>query len=153
MSRLTKLDKYDGGYWVKDKYGEDRWFSPKGKLYKPIEKLAHYEDLEEQLENLFGGKLPLEKVVETLKRTVQNGEEKLDYTRILTNAEAEKWDKWKDLEEQGRLIEQKHGRWKIIGMRPVGTHLTHYCSICGGHGDNEMDYCPNCGAKMGEVEE
>jgi hypothetical protein len=48
MSRLTKLDKYDGGYWVKDKYGEDRWFSPKGKLYKPIEKLAHYEDLEEQ---------------------------------------------------------------------------------------------------------
>lgn len=55
---------------------------------------------------------------------------------------------YKYLEEQGRLIEQKHGRWKIIGMRPVGTHLTHYCSICGGHGDNEMDYCPNCGAKM-----
>ena len=59
---------------------------------------------------------------------------------------------YEDLEEQGRLIEQKHGRWKIIGMRPVGTHLTHYCSICGGHGDNEMDYCPNCGAKMDEVE-
>ena len=57
---------------------------------------------------------------------------------------------YKDLEEQGRLIEQKHGQWKIIGMRPVGTHLTHYCSICGGHGDNEMDYCPNCGAKMDE---
>ena len=60
--------------------------------------------------------------------------------------------KYKDLEEQGRLIEQKHGWWKIIGMRPAGTHLTHYCSICGGHGDNEMDYCPNCGAKMDEVE-
>lgn len=59
---------------------------------------------------------------------------------------------YEDLEEQGRLIEVKHGRWKIIGMRPVGTHLTHYCSICGGHGDNEMNYCPNCGAKMDEVE-
>ena len=59
---------------------------------------------------------------------------------------------YEDLEEQGRLIEQKHGYWKTIGMRPVGTHLTHYCSICGGHGDNEMDYCPNCGAKMDEVE-
>jgi hypothetical protein len=48
MSRLTERDKYDGGFWVKDKYGEDRWFSPKGKLYKPIAKLAYYEDLEEQ---------------------------------------------------------------------------------------------------------
>lgn len=67
-------------------------------------------------------------------------------------AELKKWQHYKDLEEQGRLIVQKHGRWKIIGMRPVGTHLTHYCSICGGHGDNEMDYCPNCGAKMDEVE-
>ena len=66
-------------------------------------KLQHYEDLEEQLEELFGGKLPLDKVVETVNRTVQNNEEKLDYARILTNAEAEKWDKWKDLEEQGRL--------------------------------------------------
>ena len=68
-------------------------------------KLQHYEDLEEQLEKLYGGKMPLDEVVENLNRIVQNGEEKLDYARILTNAEAEKWDKWKDLEEQGRLLE------------------------------------------------
>lgn len=68
-------------------------------------KLQHYEDLEEQLEKLYGGKMPLDEVVENLNRVVQNGEEKLDYARILTNAEAEKWDKWKDLEEQGRLLE------------------------------------------------
>ena len=68
-------------------------------------KLQHYEDLEEQLEKLYGGKMPLDEVVENLNRVVQNGEEKLDYARILTNAEAEKWDKWKDLEKQGRLIE------------------------------------------------
>ena len=68
-------------------------------------KLQHYEDLEEHLEELFGGKMPLDEVVENLNRVVQNGEEKLDYARILTNAEAKKWDKWKDLEEQGRLIE------------------------------------------------
>ena len=68
-------------------------------------KLQHYEDLEEQLEKLYGGKMPLDEVVENLNRIVQNGEEKLDYARILTNAEAEKWDKWKDLEKQGRLIE------------------------------------------------
>ena len=70
-----------------------------------LEKLAHYEDLEEQLEKLYGGKMSLDEVVENLNRIVQNGEEKLDYARILTNAEAEKWDKWKDLEEQDRLIE------------------------------------------------
>ena len=76
-----------------------------GLLEDILEKLAHYEDLEEQLEKLYGGKMPLDEVVENLNRIVQNGEEKLDYARILTNAEAEKWDKWKDLEEQGRLIE------------------------------------------------
>ena len=68
-------------------------------------KLRYYEDLEEQLEKLYGGKMSLDEVVENLNRIVQNGEEKLDYARILTNAEAEKWDKWKDLEKQGRLIE------------------------------------------------
>lgn len=76
-----------------------------GLLEDILEKLAHYEDLEEQLEKLYGGKMPLDEVVENLNRIVQNGEEKLDYARILTNAEAEKWDKWKDLEKQGRLIE------------------------------------------------
>ena len=74
-------------------------------LSDALRKLAHYEDLEEQLEKLYGGKMPLDEVVENLNRIVQNGEEKLDYARILTNAEAEKWDKWKDLEKQGRLIE------------------------------------------------
>lgn len=74
-------------------------------LEEMLEKLAHYEHLEEQLEKLYGGKMPLDEVVENLNRIVQNGEEKLDYARILTNAEAEKWDKYKDLEEQGRLIE------------------------------------------------
>lgn len=76
-----------------------------GLLEDILEKLAHYEDLEEQLEKLYGGKMSLDEVVENLNRIVQNGEEKLDYARILTNAEAEKWDKWKDLEEQGRLLE------------------------------------------------
>ena len=58
---------------------------------------------------------------------------------------------YKDLEEQGRLIEQKHGYW----TGPDG----YDCSECG---ENYMEvadadayasgwkpnYCPNCGAKM-----
>lgn len=46
----------------------------------------------------------------------------------------------------GRLV--VNGQWKKIGMRPVGTRYTYYCSVCGGHGNDEMKYCPNCGAKM-----
>jgi len=43
-----------------------------------------------------------------------------------------------------------HGKWIVIGMRPCGTKLTHYCSICGGHGNDEINFCHNCGAKMTE---
>ena len=69
-----------------------------------IEKLAHYEDLEERIEKLFDGKISLNEAVEEIEKKV-HGEEVFRYSRILTNAEAEKWDKWLDLEEQGRLIE------------------------------------------------
>lgn len=105
MSRLTK--QFDSG--VGHNECHDSCMTCNGApcelAQAMIDKLAHYEDLEEQLEKLYGGKMPLDEVVENLNRIVQNGEEKLDYARILTNAEAEKWDKCKDLEKQGRLIE------------------------------------------------
>ena len=106
MERLT--ERFMHGLGVKDCYDSCSVCDVArccGLLEDILEKLAHYEDLEEQLEKLYGGKMPLDEVVKNLNRIVQNGEEKLDYARILTNAEAEKWDKWKDLEEQGRLIE------------------------------------------------
>ena len=106
MERLT--ERFMHGLGVKDCYNSCSVCDVAGccgLLEDILEKLAHYEDLEEQLEKLYGDKMPLDEVVENLNRVVQNGEEKLDYARILTNAEAEKWDKWKDLEEQGRLLE------------------------------------------------
>lgn len=42
----------------------------------------------------------------------------------------------------------RHGKWRTIGMRPVGTKKTHYCYLCGNHGSPDMKFCPNCGAKM-----
>lgn len=49
---------------------------------------------------------------------------------------------------------KKRGEWHVIGMRPAGTKLTHYCGECEGHGSNDMKYCPHCGADMGsEVED
>jgi len=55
---------------------------------------------------------------------------------------------WEDLEEQGRLIEQKHGQWDYNKYRQM------YCSNCGEYPEIavEWNYCPNCGAKMDEVE-
>ena len=92
-----------------------------------LEELQRYEDLEEQLEELFGGKLHLDKVVETVKRVIQNNEEKLDYARILTNAEAEKWDKWKELEEQGLLIEINLNQYQRDDL----DRCTHrHCNNC-----------------------
>ena len=85
MSRLTKCE---GDLAVIDELCEHTSYS---NIQAVIEKLAHYEDLEEQLEKIYGGKLPLEKVVENLNRIVQNGEEKLDFARILTNEEAARW--------------------------------------------------------------
>lgn len=131
MERLTKRFRYRLGH--KDCYVPCSLCDVAGRcslLEDILEKLAHYEDLEEQLEKLYGGKMPLDKVVETVNRIVQNGEEKLDYARILTNAEAEKWDKWKDLEEQGRLIElpclPNEEVW--ISNKRFGTHKMMYAS-------------------------
>ena len=128
MSRLTIRAEEDGvkAVW----YGERDVFLEGEIGDAEADKLAHYEDLEEQLEKLYGGKMPLDEVVENLNRIVQNGEEKLDYARILTNAEAEKWDKWKDIEKQGRLIElpclPDEEVW--ISNKRFGTHKTMYAS-------------------------
>lgn len=103
MSRLT--DKNESGEFYPRRYEDGYGNTVVLSNEDCINKLGHYEDLEDQLEKLYGDRLSLDKVVENLNRVVQNGEEKLDYARILTNAEAEKWDRWKSLEEQGRLIE------------------------------------------------
>lgn len=60
-------------------------------------------------------------------------------------------------------IEQKRGRWvKMTGMMPPEYHGHYECSECQWHmkglrnswtREEEMAYCPNCGAKMEEVEE
>lgn len=58
----------------------------------------------------------------------------------------EKLAHYEDLEELGRLIEQKHGRWDYT------PDHAEYCTVCGFYPDeeenHEYNYCPNCGAKM-----
>ena len=54
-----------------------------------------------------------------------------------------------------------HGRWiKMTGMMPPEYHGHYECSECQWHmkglrnsrtREEEMNYCPNCGAKMKET--
>ena len=52
------------------------------------------------------------------------------------------------------VVEIKRGWWKYLALEPddITGHTHGECSICGKRRivDN---YCPNCGAKMDEVEE
>ena len=135
MKRLT--ERFMHGLGVKDCYDSCSVCDVAvccGLLEDILEKLAHYEDLEEQLEKLYGGKMPLDEVVENLNRIVQNGEEKLDYARILTNAEAEKWDKWKDIEKQGRLIELPCKLKNVIDV--IFSHNEIVTLMCDGVDEN-----------------
>ena len=55
----------------------------------------------------------------------------------------EKLAHYEDLEEQGRLIEQKHGHWIRTGA------ISYRCSECNYLPlETDTAYCPNCGAKM-----
>lgn len=105
MERLTI--RIDGEAYIEkvaNKYCEDVCSSRNRCNDCPIRdafnKLAHYEDLEERIEKLFDGKISLNEAVEEIEKKV-HGEEVFRYSRILTNAEAEKWDRWLGLEEQG----------------------------------------------------
>ena len=55
---------------------------------------------------------------------------------------------YEDLEEQGRLIEQKRGQWEY------NQYGQMYCTNCGLYPELaiEWNYCPNCGAKLKELE-
>ena len=66
----------------------------------------------------------------------------------------EKLAHYEDLEEQSRLIVQKHGKWIPFELDTRGhIEIIHYeCSSCHEISDDATMYCPNCGAKMDEVE-
>ena len=70
------------------------------KILMIAEKLKEYEDLEEKLNGV-----SVKQVVDGFIKTVENHtNEEYNRGRILTNAEADKWYKYKQLDEQGLLL-------------------------------------------------
>lgn len=75
--------------------------------FKVAEKLAIYEDLEERLHKIFGEEstFSLADVIDTLETKLSEPDKKHPVNaRILTYEEADKWQEYKDLEEQGLLV-------------------------------------------------
>lgn len=76
-------------------------------LYPAIEKLADYEGLEERLHKIFGEEstFSLADVIDALEMKLSEPDKKHPVNaRILTYEEANKWQEYKDLEEQGLLV-------------------------------------------------
>lgn len=76
-------------------------------LYPAIEKLADYEELEERLHKIFGEEstFSLADVIDALEMKLSEPDKKHPVNaRILTYEEVNKWQEYKDLEEQGLLV-------------------------------------------------
>ena len=76
-----------------------------------------------------------------------------DAQEYVIHTAAEELKRYHDLEEQGRLIEQKTGQWKQLDSDFYSN--IYFCSNCLVYervktvmGKPAFDYCPNCGAKM-----
>lgn len=74
-----------------------------------FEKLADYEDLEEltgipikELARIFRKRIP--ELARIFRKHIPNGCQNPKKAIVLTDGDADKWKKYKDLEEQGRLI-------------------------------------------------
>ena len=69
-------------------------------IRKVLRKLAEYEDLEDRLNGV-----SVKQVVDGFIKTVENQtNEEYEHGRILTNAEADKWNEYRQLDEQGLLL-------------------------------------------------
>ena len=109
--------KQDNGEYIPVYWDEDN--------FKAIKKLADYEDLEERLHKIFGEEstFSIADVIDALEMKLSEPDKKHPVNaRILTYEEVNKWQEYKDLEEQGllvrlpddlsRVLYQVNYRWK-----------------------------------------
>ena len=101
-AELTAYDDYDWEqFWNKEVLD----IVDSLRLQPAFDMLAEYEDLEEQLESVYGEHSGLlETMVKSLVRHEGADFEKPCKARLLTDEDADKWELYKNLEEEGRLI-------------------------------------------------
>lgn len=78
-------------------------------------------------------------------------EERAEWWRNKCYEVFEELEHYRHLEEQGRLIEQKHGQWKSVDFNKIMcSECNHIWNIMNNEVEN-FKYCPNCGVKMDKV--
>lgn len=104
---------------VKDNYREEH-----EQLVQWLEELKKYKELEEKLCVMFAGDCSLSDVVENLERQITEPDKDHPVNaRILTYEDAEKWNEYLELEEQGRLLKlQCNVGTEVFAIFPIGDH-------------------------------
>lgn len=108
MNRLTKAELVNGFpvCYPKNNSGVGEIVMKNYPYREIVEKLKHYEDLEEKLISVYGecdGLLEL--AVEKLAEYGEHQFGKSYRSRLLTDEDADMWVRWKELKRQGRLKE------------------------------------------------
>ena len=111
MERLTKISEIGNAYYPKcfeePCCGMGKCIDNNCNLVNEVcNKLAEYEELEERLHKIFGEEstFSLADVIDTLEMKLSEPDKKHPVNaRILTYEEADKWEEYKNLEEQGLL--------------------------------------------------
>lgn len=86
-----------------------------------IDKLAEYEDLEERLNGV-----SVKEIVNGFIKTVESQtNEEYKHGRILTNTEADKWNEYKRLEEQGLLLRLPCKMGDTL-YQPISNQINEY---------------------------
>ena len=73
-------------------------------------KLQCYEDLEERFSSIFEN-LTLDDFINVFLKYIQEDNEEIRTGKILTNEDADKWNRWESLEKSDRLVELKNCLW------------------------------------------
>ncbi|MBC5688132.1 hypothetical protein H8S37_04185 [Mediterraneibacter sp. NSJ-55] len=101
MDRLTERKT---SCWIKTKSKKD--YTNYTQDWEAINKLAHYEDLEEQLKKVYG---ECDGLLETVaKHLIEHPEVEIgnpQKARLLTDEDVDKWERWKEADKEGRLLE------------------------------------------------
>ena len=135
--------KQDNGEYIPVYWNEDN--------FKAIKKLVDYEDLEERLHKIFGEEstFSIADVIDALEMKLSEPDKKHPVNaRILTYEEANKWQEYKDLEEQGLLVRLPannkeiyiiSSRWTVCSE--CGSRFDEYsCSGCEYECDSKKEY-------------
>ena len=116
------------------------------------ERLAEYEDLNDQIRAMFGDAVTLKDCVDSLEKKVREPEKPDPVNaRILTYEESDMWDAYRTIgtPEQCREAMNKQKRLPVNNQEGDSYYfLTGDCPVCGFRMIARANYCINCGQRL-----